>query len=278
MIYTNNHLQCNIRQKGRLLALAAFVLAMMACKKMPGIPEPDEGSLAFCSVSFLHKAYLREANAPIMLDGHEGLYFERRGSLLRPGPEAFPSLLGGSGEMTFFWAPSITVTAGSHRTGFYSGGEHPRMLADTLVDVPQNGFGRLFLSDSLGHYRLTYVSETGHAAAREARLRILHFSPDAGELDVQLNGEPLQISLGYRDYSELLTMPLAENQADTSLLLQFRKDETVLLRRSLTLKPGETGYVVANGYLRDADFIDPETGETIAVGAGFRTDAFRYNN
>lgn len=260
-----------LRYIGNGILIAVLLLAGTACENELELPQRREAFLGFTSVSDLHKRYLSVGDTPLLINGNDTLSFERTG-IVSPSFVSFPNTIN-------TWAGYLPVEAGRHTVEFLSSEGTPRSLIEAEAELPENGYGRLFLSDSLGHYRTSYIYEPERAAAREIRLRVLHFSPDAGLLDVLLNGQPLGDPVGYLGTTERHSLQVSPNKTDTTLTLQFRENEsgTVLLRRSLTLKPGETCYLMLFGYLQDASFPHPGSGAQVTIQAGLRTGFFKFN-
>lgn len=270
----------------KFLALGIFLFT--ACEKTPEITQPEDSLLSFYNTSQQLENAMRTQydDAPLSLDGsavqddEADIRFYQT-TLSEWGQVMFPmATITGTYDRSFPWTSFLSVAPGRHSVRFHSADSLHSLLAEADIETRTRTRSVLFLADSLGVYQTFFLVDEGRAAAREARLRITHLSPDAGPVDLWINGRQLEIpgALHYRNATGFLNWSIPENQADTLLRLQVRSvNADVLGRANLTIKPGETGHVIIYGYYNGTSFEDPATGETVTINPDFKVRRFKYN-
>lgn len=264
----------------------AAALLLAGCRKDPEILQREDSLLAFYNASDRLLQDMKRATNPVKVVPIL-VNTEETGNITNVSAKfegityrqlAFPSI----GEGTLPWAQYMRVAPGMQAIRFVGmlADSTTTLLAEAQVTTRANAPGRLFLSDSLGIYHTFYLQDEGRAPARQARLRITHLGPDAGELQLVINNAPVSLAkpLRYNSATDMITWDIPENKADTLLRLQvIGSGEEILGRMNLSLKPGETAHTVIYGYYNNASYEDPATGETVNVSSNFRVHAFKYN-
>jgi NADH-quinone oxidoreductase subunit J len=77
--------------------------------------------------------------------------------------------------------------------------------------------------------------------ANQPLLRVAHFAPDAGPVDVYVNGEPLAQNVGYGTATRFAALP--EGEYNVALFAAGTQD--ALLAGAVTLTAGQTGTIIA---------------------------------
>lgn len=275
-----------IKKPAACSAVLVLLFLFTACQKDPAILQREDSQLAFYNASHVLKQAMQNASGqrgvPILVNTSEVEEITNLSVMFEGGASrqlAFPSI----NEDPLPWAEYMRITPGTQTIRFL--GVDSTVLAETQLETRSQAPGRLFLSDSLGAYHTFYLQDEGRAAARQVRLRVTHLGPDAGELQLVINNEPVTLAkpLAYRSATEMISRSIPENQVDTLLRLQVIKPGApgeqgeIIGRTNLALKPGETAHVVIYGYYNNASYEDAATGETVNISPDFRVHAFKYN-
>ncbi|RPD39963.1 DUF4397 domain-containing protein [Chitinophaga barathri] len=272
--------------RGKFLAFG--ILLFTACEKTPEILQPEDSRLSFYNTSQHLENAMRTVygSAPLSLDGSSvredeaDIRFDYI-TLGEWGQVMFPvATVNGTFDRSFPWMSFLSVSPGRHSVGFHSPDSLHSLLTETEIETRTGARSCLFLADSLGVYQTLFLVDESRAAAREARIRVTHLSPDAGPVELWVNGQQLDMpgALQYRNTTAFISWDIPENQADTLLRLQVRSTGTDILgRANLSIKPGETGHIIIYGYYNGASYEDPATGETVTISPDFKVRRLKYN-
>jgi hypothetical protein len=90
------------------------------------------------------------------------------------------------------------------------------------------------------------ILTSGFAAAQatNARIRVVHASPDAPAVDITVNGNPVLEALPFREYSEYLALPAGSY----TFGIRITGTETVIANLPATLEAGKDYTAIAMGY------------------------------
>jgi len=91
---------------------------------------------------------------------------------------------------------------------------------------------------------LILTSGFASAQATNARVRVVHASPDAPAVDITVNGNPVLEALPFREYSEYLSLPAGAY----SFGIRVTGTSTVVATLPATLASGQDYTVIAMGY------------------------------
>ncbi|WP_173003052.1 DUF4397 domain-containing protein [Chitinophaga sp. SYP-B3965] len=270
----------------KIKILTAFVLLLWACNKDPEFTTVENGGLAFYNASQLLRVELEQKNplnvqqpALILLnttdknhkpdsaagaDGKTLPFF----AMSTGGQQMFPMY--GFSQVTPPWLTYMRVRSGIQQISFLKTDSTLAVKTDVVLDAGENT--TVFLMDSLGEYATMVLHDDSKPAANQVQLRMVHTSPDAGELMVKVNGQWLgKDTLGFRDATGFLSFTMPDSVTSTIYRVQVSsKSDTsgFIAKGALIGAKGHSYTMVMNGYVES--HFDP-----IYVEADFRLSFLR---
>ncbi|SFB96432.1 protein of unknown function [Parapedobacter composti] len=193
-----------------LFVLGAIIIG--GCSKADLIPKP-EAKLSFFNGSFrLIEEVKSSYNKPAfihLLDEYGERTKNNEARFDQIAWDVFPS-----GRLTIkdpLWQTFMRIDPGDYKVLFHDTDSIPLVSTDIRLNDQQRYM--IYLVDSLRHWR-TYVTDDNILPENGIiRLRMVHLSPDAGPICIQINKETVWCTQHYLDDSGFLTIvPKADSQ------------------------------------------------------------------
>jgi len=213
--------------------------------------QPD-GMLAFYNASQLFTNVTILLNTddlnykPDSVTGPEAVYMPQfqneSGQLMSPG--------GGGALSAYPWARYIRVFSGMQKVSFITANK--QLAVKTGVDIEANQRYTIYLTDSLGSYQTTTISDNCELQKGNVQLNIVHLSPDAGKLAFRIDGKWLtENKLLYRNNTGFIPFEAKSSNNLLNILVANATDTTDLFASNVISADADHCYtVLVKGYAK----------------------------
>lgn len=168
------------------------------------------------------------------------------------------------------WITYLRVTPGYHRLALTDTSARFTLITDTLNTQPGHPV-TVYFADNLGKFRTWKINDDVNTSSDSVYLRLLHFSPDAGDIYYTINGERPKTSPTSFVYGTIPGFTARPCKGLDTLRLRFYRTaepNDAFFSARLMTTPGGAYNLVVKGYQNNQSFKDPASKQSVNISAG----------
>jgi hypothetical protein len=147
------------------------------------------------------------------------------------------------------WTIYMHTFPGEHRLLLLDTGRIP--LLRTTAALTATSSGTVYFADSLGLFRSLVTADEQKSIDTVVRIRLIHLSPDAGNVFITINDKPTRMLGGWQYMQASGYENFSHYRQDTFRVKLYQVGDTVhaLSRAYLQVLPGRSYSLIVQGYL-----------------------------
>jgi hypothetical protein len=150
------------------------------------------------------------------------------------------------------------VDTGLYRMAFTDTAAQPEnaaKISETLLQFEDRKHYTVYLLDSLGFFEIMHTQDDVTPDAAKAKIRLLHLSPDAGNVYLKIDTEPIDAikNVGFRKVTDYTTVTPDIKPGIRIMYKDETGEERTMVRKSFPLEAGKCYTMILRGYKQPAD-------------------------
>lgn len=113
----------------------------------------------------------------------------------------------------------VPLEKGSYKINVYAAGKKDNLVLTQTLEVPENEVITVAAAGNLDDLQLVPYIEYNpkYLAEGESRIRVIHLSPDAPNVDIIIDGETAFTDVGFLDATDYLNLPAGKYKIDVDI-------------------------------------------------------------